>query len=343
MSQSILDDKTDDHRRRYRPTPTGILSTSAVPESDDWFAARRGGITGTDLPKILGDSKYGNALSVWLDKRGELPDDGVSEAGTWGTLLEDTVAREWARRNDVTVRRVGVIQHMDHPHFRASLDRTVHGCILTGRCGLEVKTRSAFKKGSFKEDIPDDVLAQVAWGRMVSGFDHMHVAVLIGGQELLEFLYEADNALEEFLVAAAQPIWENVLSGTPPEVEGDSDGVLLGILNKMYERREGDRTLDADKARAYLSEYARGGEIEKDGKGIKEAAKGSLVQLLDDGDTGLIDDSPAFTYKRPSPSTGMPAKEITRLRKEQPDTYTLLEAGGFIVTTQGGPRFAVKG
>jgi putative phage-type endonuclease len=328
--------------RRYRPTPTGLLVTKADPGTPEWFAARRGGITGTDLPKIIGDSKYGNALSVYLDKRDEIDDAGPGEAADWGTLLEDVVAREWARRNDVKVSRVGVIEHVENTHYRASLDRRVHGCSTGDRCGLEVKTRSAYKRGTFTEDIPDDVLGQTAWGRMVSGYDHMHVAVLVGGQELFDFTYERDSNIERVLVEEAQKVWDCVATGTPPIVEGDSDGVLLDILNRMYSRREGDRDVDAEKAAHYLAEYARGHELETDGKKIKTAAKGSLVQLLDDGDTALLDGTPAYTYKRPKPSSGMPADEVRRLAVEDPDLYERLEADGFIVTSQAAPRFTVK-
>ncbi|RYZ27995.1 MAG: hypothetical protein EOP01_07020, partial [Propionibacteriaceae bacterium] len=109
-------------------SPAGVLLTPAEPESELWFAQRRGGITATDLPKILGFSDYGNALSVWLDKRGELAWDEAGEAARWGTLLEDVVAREWARRREVKVRRIGVLRNADDPWMRASLDRVVTGC-----------------------------------------------------------------------------------------------------------------------------------------------------------------------------------------------------------------------
>lgn len=328
--------------KEHKATPTGVVVTTAEPGTPEWFEARRGGITGTDLPKILGDTKYGNALSVWLDKRGDMPDEGVGEAGAWGTILEDPVAREWARRNNMKVRRVGVIRNTKEPWMRASLDRMNHHCPTGERCGLEVKTRSAFKRGSFREDIPDDVLAQVAWGRAVSGLHHMHVAVLIGGQELLSFIYERDEALEEFLVKSARPVWEAVTTGTPPDVEPDGDGVLLGILNKMYERRAGDRDVDVAKATELLADYDRGSDIEKEAKAVKEKAKTGLIVLLDDGDTGLVDGAPAFTYKRPNPSTGMPAKAVDRLRTEQPNTYAQLLDDGYLVTSQGGPRFNKK-
>lgn len=337
-----------------RVTPAAYLATDAEPGTDEWFEARRGGITGTDLPKILGDvdpderdaeKRYGNSLSVWLDKRGELPDEDVGEAAEWGHVLEDPVAQVWAERNDLTVQRIGVIANAEQEWMRASLDRIVLNCPDAGEdgiCGLEIKTRSAFKAGTFNEDIPDSVLAQVAWGRRVSGLPHMHVAVLIGGQRLLQFTYDRDDELEDFLVAQARPVWECVETGNPPEVEPDRDGVMLDLLNLLYPDRAGDRDLDPEKARTWLAQYEAGDELEKEGKALKEQAKTGLVVMLDDGDTGKVDDEVVFTYKRPAASPKLAAAEMKRLQKQDPDTYARLLADGFIVVSQGGPRFNRK-
>ena len=74
-------------------TPTGVLVYDGAPHTDEWFAARRRGITATDVPKILGLTEYGTARHVWLDKQGLAPVDEGSEAARWGTLLEDIVAK----------------------------------------------------------------------------------------------------------------------------------------------------------------------------------------------------------------------------------------------------------
>jgi putative phage-type endonuclease len=329
-------------------TPTGYLVTDAAPGSGEWFAARREGITGTDLPKILGLTKYGNALSVWMDKRGELEDD-AGEAARWGNLLEDVVAQEWARRNGVSVEPVGVLAKDDDPWKRASLDRL---CLMCPddrldpdepRCGLEVKTRSAFKSGSFRDDVPDDVLAQVAWGLHVTGLHHMHVAVLIGGQELRQFRVERDAKLEEYLSDAAAPVWHAVQNGFPPEAHPDSEGVLLALLNKIYEKRAGEREVDVDKAVEWLDAYSAACDLAKDADAAKTRAKTALVQLLDDGDTGLVDGAAAYTYKAPAPSDSLPAKELKRLREESPEIYEALCSEGYIRPTKPAPRFNLTG
>ena len=325
-----------------RMTPTGVLVTVAEPESDEWFAARREGITGTDLPKILGLTKYGNALSVWLDKRGELDDD-AGEAALWGQILEDPVAQEWARRHGAEVVPVGVLANAERPWIRASLDRLVADCPDgAGACGLEIKTRSAFKSKLFRSEIPDDVLAQTTWGLLTTGLHHMHVAVLIGGQELRTFRVDRDDKIEAYLLKAAEPVWAAVQDGVPPEAHPDSEGVLLALLNQLYSHRAGDRELDPEKARPWIDQYAEGAEIEKRGKALKEQAKAGLVQLLDDGDAGLVDGGLAFTYRAPDPGESFSAANLRKFRTDQPEIYEALKADGYITTTRPAPRFAMK-
>jgi putative phage-type endonuclease len=323
-------------------TPSAYLVTDAEPETDEWFAARREGITGTDLPKILGLSKYGNALSVWLDKRGELDDD-AGEAALWGQILEEPVAQEWARRNGAEVERVGVLANDAEPWQRASLDRLLVSCPDgDGECGLEVKTRTAFKAKLFRSEIPDDVLAQVQWGLQVTGLHHMHVAVLLGGQTLKSFRADRDEKVIAYLIEAARPIWTAVQEGVPPEAHPDSEGVLLDLLDKLYSKRAGERELDAEKARAWIDQYAEGGELERRGKTLKTQAKTGLVQLLDDGDTGLIDSRIAFTYKAPDPSDTITAANLRALREAAPDVYDALRSDGYVTVTSPRPRFDLK-
>ena len=114
-----------------RVTPTGRLILPADADRADWLTARRAGIGSSDIAAILGISRYGNALSVYHDKTGGLPlESDDSEPALWGRLNEETVAREWARRNRSWVRRVGLVQNIDRPWQMCTLDRRVLECPL---------------------------------------------------------------------------------------------------------------------------------------------------------------------------------------------------------------------
>ena len=209
-------------------------------------------------------------------------------------------------------------------------------------CGLEIKTRSAFKARDWRDSIPDDVLAQTTWGLMVTGLDHMHVAALIGGQRLASFRVDRDEKLEDYLLDAAAPVWAAVQDGVPPEAHPDTEGILLDLLDRMYEARAGDVELDPGDAGEWLALYADGAELERKGKSLKTQAKTGLVQMLGDGDTGLINGAPAFTYKRPDPGHAISADNMRRLQTTAPEVFAGLVEQGFITATKPGPRIDIK-
>lgn len=300
-------------------TPTGVVVSDAQPLTDEWFAARREGITATDIPKILGDSEYGNAVSVWLDKRGEWEDDATDiEAASWGRELEEVVSRVWCRRNDTHAAPIEMLGRRGTEWMRASLDRTVRRCPAGDAkkawgCGLEIKTRSAFVQGRWRDDMPDDVLAQVAWQRMVSGYGHIHVACLIGGQRLVGFTYHRDEALEDFLLTEATRVWQHVLDGTPPNA--DPNALLVKVLDRMYPNRDGVVEVPMLDTLAAIDRYESARADEAAAGRRKDAARAELIALLGDHEAALVDDKPAFTYK------AIPRRTIDtkRLRAEHPD------------------------
>lgn len=278
--------------------PTAVALPHAEPQTPAWYAQRREGITATDVPKILGASKYGNALTVWKDKRGELPAEEVGEAAHWGHVLEDPVAQRYAAETGYRVERIGVVHHAGAPWMRCSLDRLVFdGDQLVG--ALEVKTRSAFTAGAWSADVPDDVLAQVQWQLQVTGLPWIDVAVLLGGQRMVVHRLVLDEQIAGLALTEATAVWKHFLDGTVPYVRPDE--TLLDLLAKAYPNREGQRALDADQAelaRSWIEARAQAKAREKQARADVKTAEGALVQLLGDGDLAAADGDVVFSYPR---------------------------------------------
>jgi putative phage-type endonuclease len=281
--------------------PEAHLVTDAAPDTDEWFAARREGITATDLPKILGVSLYGNATSVWASKVGLIPDDPGSEAAYWGTVLEPLVADRWADVHSASLAAVGVLANDADPWRRASLDRVVLDCPDgEGPCPLQIKTRSAFKGGEWREDVPDDVLAQEHWEMSVTGYRHAHVACLLGGQRLVEHRIDWDPAVADLCAREAETIWRHVQDGTRP-LE-DATELLGRVLDAMYPDRSGAAVLTREQADLLTVAYADACEREKQAKAAKAAARAAILDALGPAEQAVIRDAlgldrPVFTYR----------------------------------------------
>ncbi|MFI6814464.1 YqaJ viral recombinase family protein [Nonomuraea sp. NPDC050328] len=305
-----------------RITPTAYLVLPASADRADWLAARRNGIGSSDVADALGVG-YKTAQHVYYDKRGDLPtDDDAGEPALWGNLHEETVAREWARRNRSVVRRVGIVAHQDAPHRMCTLDRRVTECPLSPdvheRCALEVKTRNAFVAGKWRREVPDDVLAQVLWQIAVTGYDHIHVACLIGGNDYRQYVIRRDGneALIADIVAVCDRLWADIKAGRVPDSTGDPDR-LVELYEQLNPNRDGVAALDGTDAYEQLLEYESGRLEEKAGKKRKDTAKARLVELLGDAEMGAFGNEYAYGYKASSRAS----VNLARLAEEFPDAY----------------------
>lgn len=216
-----------------RATPGGLMVLTAKEIADDraaWLRARRWRagvgycIGSSDTPSILGIKDAGTPVSVWHEKvhATETPDNA---AMMWGRLDEDTTARYWRDRNRSAVQAVGLISNVDQPWHQTTLDRLVLECPLDRglrrRCGLEVKHRGAFGSRRWHRVIPDDVLAQMCHQIFVTGFDHMHYAVRIGGNDYHQGVVRRDEDAETiaYVLKHANAFRSEHLAAVGEEVE----------------------------------------------------------------------------------------------------------------------------
>lgn len=321
-------------------SPTGVLAYDGPAHTDAWFAARRAGVTATDVKAIVGaedpSSRWGRTpLHVWLDKRGELPpDDGPAHFAEAGLRLEPVIARWWADDHSTTVRETGVVQHVEQGWWRCSPDRTVDTCPdgdQPGTCGLEVKNRNAYVAGRWSDDVPDDVLAQVGWTMAVTGWGHVHVAALIGGNTPVWHRVDRDPVLEAYLIGEATRFWASVGAGVPPEV--DPSAALTRLLDALYDHRAGAADIDVDQAAALYRTYRLGAALEKRGVALKDAAKHAAVQALGDAEElAPVGDRSLATY-RVQGRTGIAAADLARLASDLPELHALLVERGYLTTT----------
>ncbi|MGS2588047.1 YqaJ viral recombinase family nuclease [Streptomyces hebeiensis] len=308
-----------------RVTPTGRLILPADADREKWLTARRSGLGSSDIAAILGISRHGNALSVWHDKTGGLPlESDDSEPALWGRAFEDTVAREWARRNRSVVRRVGLVANISRPWQMCTLDRRVLECPLADgreRCAVEIKCRAAFKAGQWRTGVPDDVLAQTLWQADVCGYDHIHVGCLIGGNDYRQFVVRtADHQqLIEDLRAAGARAWQQILDRRPPVLPADADpDVLLDLYEQLHPHRAGavDLTRDGD-AQDALADYLDAGNDEREAKARKKAALTTMLAALGGADSAIVLDRPLYSYDE----TSRTHVDTARLAERWPDAY----------------------
>lgn len=304
-----------------RVTPTGVRVLPADADRDAWLAARRRGVGSSDVPAILGlaEAKSKTALHVWHDKRGELPDEGDNEFMLWGRLLEEPVAREWARRNRSVIQRVGLIAREDAPWKMCTLDRRVLECPLNRAqreaCALEVKCRNAYTSSRWRADLPDDVLAQTVWQMHITGYDHIHVAVLIGGNDYRQTVVRADEQVTGYVLDQVAAFWhQHVVAG----VEPPADLSKADALNELDELMHPDRFGEVDVPGVMeVVEYVRLSGLKGEAERALKAARAVLARQAAGARYVMFGDELAYEL---SPTTRSKA-DLDRLAERWPDAY----------------------
>lgn len=296
----------------------------------EWLAARRQGIGSSDIPAVMGVVRYRTAVHVYHDKRGTLAlDDDPGEAALWGNLHEETVAREWARRNRSVVRRIGLIARTDEPWMMCTLDRLCTECPLNREqrevCALEVKTRNAWVAGSWRRDVPDDVLAQTLWQTAVRGLDHIHVAVLIGGNDYRQYVVRraGNEQLVDDITTVARRLWADIKAGREPAFTGTEDpDALLDLWDRLNPDRGGVIDLDADPAVAVsvleeLRTYEEERLAEARHRRAKEGVKSQLIKRLGGAELAVMHNEMAYSYETSMRRT----VDLERLAERYPQAY----------------------
>lgn len=254
--------------------------------------ARQQGIGGSEAAAVCGLDPYKQPLDVWLEKVEGIRDETVDskEVVRWGNLLEDTVAREWAEREGVAVRRVNTaLTHPDLPWMLGNIDRRVTGKPK----GLEVKTRGFFAASDYGPSGTDQVketdIMQCQHYMAVTGWDEWHMAVLIGGQELRSYTIPRDQALIDGLCSIEGEFWRCVETcERPPMVYTHPSAAEL--LKRIYPGTSGETIVLPDRATKIRAEMADLGTIRNSADKRLKALKAEVADMLGESAVGLLPD-----------------------------------------------------
>lgn len=295
-----------------------------------WLEGRRTGIGGSDVAAVLGLNPWKTPLDVWNDKLGLSEDKGMSEPAYWGTVLEDTVAKEFQLR---TGKRVQNVSHQfadpETPWAIANIDRAIINPDIAKRVrplemtekeiakygyrpittdiAFEAKTAHAFtadlwgpsqeleiKQNNLRteHEIPLYYETQIQWYCGILRLRGMYLAVLIGGSDFRMYWVDARPDVFQVIKEKCSAFWNNyVLTKTPPEPINIEDVLkLYGRSNGKAIEAQGDLAIN-------YGEYARlNGEI-KELKKQQDAVKAKIAIDMKDNEILTLDGKKVLTYK----------------------------------------------
>src|SRR5690606_6793210 len=135
--------------------------------SSEWLSLRKTKITATDIPKIMGVSPWDTARTLWLKKKGLMPEQPVTDVMRSGAEIEPKIRDMCNARLDmIFVPAVGL-----RDEFRWAM-ASFDGINEIDRCVLEIKlANKADHSMALQGKIPEKYYPQVQWQLFVSGYD----------------------------------------------------------------------------------------------------------------------------------------------------------------------------
>lgn len=285
----------------------------------NWLRERKTYVGGSDIGAIVGVNPYKSCLDVYLEKVSEgLIEENASEAAYWGNVLEDVIAKEYAKRTGYRVEKpVGLIRHKEYPFIACNIDYWVLD--ENGQSHiLECKTANQLKAQLWGEEwtnqIPDSYQMQVAYYGVITGVEKIDIAVLIGGQEFRIYRYIRDDEVEKRVIEVARKFWNDyVAKGIPPKAESKEDMAKLFPKGNGLEVRADE--LIIEKVSSLQGLKARSDEISKKINCLQLDIKNYMQEnelLVDDNNEVLA------TWKNTNPRASI---DLKRFKEEHQELY----------------------
>lgn len=192
--------------------------------TEEQRARRCNGIGASDSAIIMGYSSYKTPYELYLEKTGAVePDEEMTEQQYWGNALEPVILKRFEQENNVTLTFPDTIYHPDYPFIFANLD----GWIESERAVVEAKSANSFQRKEWDMSINDGIplvyLIQIAKQCAITNATRGYCAVLIGGMEYKQFIYERDRELEQAIIQSDIDFWEGVQHRREPLPINTSD------------------------------------------------------------------------------------------------------------------------
>ncbi len=222
-----------------------LLLPPGAPE-EEWKAARRRGVTASEIAVILGISPYDSAFNLYWKKLGELPDDFDNTAMSLGRHLEPWIADQWAADHPgCHVGVTGLWQSAERPWQLATPDRYVWDksrADADGDALLEIKSSGTYEGWgeAGTDQIPAYYRAQVLWQLDTLGLPEADVTCFfLHTRSRRDYRLAYDLADVQLMRAAAVDFMEQVERRIAPPIDGhDATLTALKALNPKVEDAE---------------------------------------------------------------------------------------------------------
>lgn len=281
---------------------------------EEWLKARQTtGIGASEVPAILGLSRFDSPLSLYSEKLGLTSRSAkYAESARWGKILEAPIAERYTAevgRTLAPAQPFSFYVNPKYPHALASIDRFINGVLADSPvvpytpgplpAPLEIKNVHFVMRDQWSEESnnepPVEYQVQCQYQMAVTGLPWCSIAGLIGGFEFKWADMKRDDALIEKIMASVDEFWFRLLKRDPPradELEATSD-----VLKALYPKDNGQTVSLGVDALEWAGELERAKEARKALDTEIDKYSNLLKQAIGDNTAALLPDGSLYTHK----------------------------------------------
>lgn len=263
--------------------------------------SRRDFLGGSDIPKVIGASQWGDRFSLYLEKTGEIdPPEGETKVQRRGQILEPAIRELYAAERGAVVCAGGIVPLRESPHFRAQVDAFERIDSIGVDIPVEIKSASEFTRGKWgadgTDDAPTDYCAQLHWQMLAMDAPFGRIVALLGADDLRVYTIERDSSIDAFLLEQATEFWQCVQERRPPPINFEHPSVG-DTLARLFNAPSALEIVQADDAlRAWRDVMVQSTEAIKRYEAAKDGARAHLLAAM--RNAALLDFGDGQMYER---------------------------------------------
>ncbi|MCL2647221.1 MAG: YqaJ viral recombinase family protein [Phycisphaerales bacterium] len=279
-----------------------------MPITQEMIEARRQWIGASDVPAILGISRFATPLDVWAQKTGRIIEPPSSEAMDAGNRIEPVVV-------DYAEERLGLgplsrNRHMSASGFGFPMASNLDALVVSTGDPVEAKTAGLFgpiqdqwgEEGT--DQIPDAYLVQCNVHLLVTDRDVCHVPAFLGGRGFAMFQVSPSKPLMDVILERCAAFWACVEEDRQPE------GRYSIEIAKSIRRATGKTiSIPEEIGQRYITAKAQ----EKASKDAAEEAQAVLLTAMADAEIGECETGVIVASRIKRAAYTVQAGEYTRI------------------------------
>ena len=185
---------------------------------EEWLKNRIPYVTSSDVPVLFGCGYQSYESLVEHKRNGTAPIVTETEDMRWGKAMEPAIAKEFARRNDWTIRHKTEFIAIPELRLASSFDYEIEtqAPLIASNALLEIKLVSEWKykkdwvTTGFEIEATEYIELQLQNELLVSGLQIGYIGALIGSSKPVLLRREANPVVQQAILTKVKKFWEEV-------------------------------------------------------------------------------------------------------------------------------------